>query len=195
MAALTDALGVMDVMGFFTVVFPFILVFAILYGILSRLELFGEKSSTINAIISLAVAIFFVSITQAVKFLNTLIPLFTAVLIVMTLVLMIFLFIGVKPEAITGAMKTPAGYLIMLAVVMIIIFYAMSSIDPNSYYNTHPEDIPEGVEIPGLNAPGTAEDYARIEFMRTLYSPTMLGLIVLVIVFAGATYLITREPA
>lgn len=192
MASLVDAFGVMDTLGFFTVVFPFLLVMTIVYGILSKIKPFGE-SPTVNIVIAVITGIIFTSLTSAVKFLNTLLPLFTGALIVIMLLLMVFLFIGIKPESIAGAIKTPAGYTIIIGVIIIFIFISLSAVDPYAYYYSHPEDIPEGTVIPGLNAPGTPEDLARQDMMRTLFSPAILGLIVLMLVFAGASYLITRE--
>lgn len=164
----------------------------IVYGILSKLKPFGESQS-VNIVIAVIIGIVFTSVTAAVNFLNALLPLFTGALIVIMLILMIFLFIGVKPEAIAGAIKTPAGYTIIIGVILIFIFMSLAAVDPYAYYYSHPEDIPEGTIVPGLNAPGTADDLARQDMMRTLFSPAILGVMVLLLVFAGASYLITRD--
>jgi len=195
MASLVDALNILEVFGVFRVILPLILIFAIVYGLLSNLKLFGDKSKTVNAIIALVAALLFVSVAQAVQFLNTLLPMVTAMLVIMMLIMMVALFVGYKPESIQAALKHPAGYLIIISIIIIFVFYAFGTLDPNAYYTSHPDEIPEGVEIPGVNVPGTAEDLARMDFMRTMFSPVMVGLIVLILVFAGATYMITREPA
>lgn len=46
-----EALGVFDFM------LPFLLIFALIFGILSKLKLFGDKSKQINAVIALSVAL------------------------------------------------------------------------------------------------------------------------------------------
>ncbi|MFH1787220.1 MAG: hypothetical protein ABH811_00285 [archaeon] len=46
-----------DSLGVFTYLLPFLLIFALVFGILSKLNLFGDNSKKINAIVALAVGL------------------------------------------------------------------------------------------------------------------------------------------
>lgn len=58
---LEQLLTAADGTGIYTVVLPFLLVFAVSYGLLSKLSLFGDKSRQVNAVIGTAVALYAVS--------------------------------------------------------------------------------------------------------------------------------------
>lgn len=52
----TDILSRWDMMGIFSYVLPFLLIFAVIYGILSKSNIFGDNKG-VNAIIALAVGL------------------------------------------------------------------------------------------------------------------------------------------
>ena len=58
MATLLDAVHVLQVWGFYTVVLPFFLVTAIIYGVLAKFKPFGERQG-VNIIISIVVGLIF----------------------------------------------------------------------------------------------------------------------------------------
>jgi hypothetical protein len=59
-----DFLGNLAQLGFFDIILPWTLFFAIVYGLLSPLKLFGDKSDKINMIIAIAIAFFGVNYTS-----------------------------------------------------------------------------------------------------------------------------------
>jgi len=61
MASFTDLLGIAKNIGFFEFYLPFVLTFAVFYGILQKIDIF--KSRNINLIISLALAFFVIGYT------------------------------------------------------------------------------------------------------------------------------------
>lgn len=59
MATIASVLDQLAQVGFFRIVLPFLFTFAVVYGVVSRIELFGEESNEqVSAIIGLAAAFF-----------------------------------------------------------------------------------------------------------------------------------------
>lgn len=63
MVSISDFVSIANNMGFFQFYLPFILTFAVFYGILEKIKIFGDKSRNINLIISLALAFYVISFT------------------------------------------------------------------------------------------------------------------------------------
>jgi len=95
---LTHAVDLLVEFGFFQVVLPLILVFALFFGILEKTKIFGEDKTNINAVISFVAAFFVVTSTEVIEAINTLIPQASLLLVVALLVLMLFAFFGVNPQ-------------------------------------------------------------------------------------------------
>lgn len=58
-----DLLGNLANLGFFDLILPWTLFFAIIYGLLGKVNLFGDKSEKINLVIAVAMAFFGVNYT------------------------------------------------------------------------------------------------------------------------------------
>lgn len=95
--------GVVEFMrrlGFYDVVLPFLLVFALLYAILDKTKVLGEEAPgepkrSLNAVIAFAVAVFVVGTTKVVAVISQAIANFVIVIIVVAFFLItISLFIG-----------------------------------------------------------------------------------------------------
>ncbi len=60
---LTTVVGQLNQVGFYSFALPFLLVFALVYGLLGKAKLFGDDSKKINSIIALCIAFFVVNYT------------------------------------------------------------------------------------------------------------------------------------
>lgn len=69
-----QALNALKAIGAFRVIFPFILIFSIIFGILERTDIFGEEAADINALVSFSIAILFVGAGNAVGTLTQFVP-------------------------------------------------------------------------------------------------------------------------
>ncbi len=193
MATLLDAVHVLQVWGFYTVILPFFLVAAIVYGMLAKFKPFGERRE-INIIIAIVIGLIFISFTKAVTFLYNLIPMLTALFVVLLLIIMVFMFIGVPAESIGQAMKSPAGYGVLIVMVVLFVFMAISAAFPETYYITHPEAIPNATAL-GVPAPGESPSYdVFVATTKLIYNPVIVSLIIMMIIFAVAAYYITYTP-
>ncbi|MBW3011153.1 hypothetical protein KY326_02970 [Candidatus Woesearchaeota archaeon] len=95
--------GVVEFMrrlGFYDVILPFLLVFALLYAILDKTKVLGEESPgepkrSLNAIVAFAIAVLVVGATKVVSIINQAIANFVIVIVVVAFFLItISLFVG-----------------------------------------------------------------------------------------------------
>jgi len=106
------------------VILPFLLVFVLVFAILDRIKILGEDKRQINALVSLAIALIFVTFTKAVNIVNNLIP-FLAVLAVIILVFLVlwgFIATGKEGLVVNKGIKIAGGIIIFITLVIAIIF-------------------------------------------------------------------------
>ncbi len=89
---LTEVLNKMNEMGIFSYAFPFVIVFAIIFGLLQKIKIFGEPTEAkgVNAIIAVGIGALSLLYDQVPTFFATIFPKFGIGLAVF-LVLVIFL--------------------------------------------------------------------------------------------------------
>ncbi len=191
MASLLSGVELMQDMGFYSVVFPFILIVAIVYGLLSYLKPFGENIA-VNMIISAMFGLLFISARSAVRFVSMLIPYIMVVFIVITMLLVIFRFLGADDELIGGALRHTAGWgaVVGVLIVGIFIFISMSfpALSPSNQGTTS-----SGGTATTTNALGETVPVTQDILRNTIFHPTIVGIIVMVLVFGAATYVITSR--
>ena len=95
---LENAVVLLQDFGFFTVILPFVLLYALVFGLLQKVELFGndDSSKTVNQIISLAIGAFFITSTDAVNYIAGVIPQAGFLLVVVLLIMMVLGLLGLK---------------------------------------------------------------------------------------------------
>ena len=107
--------------GGFSVILPFLLVFAVTFAVLQKIGLFGSsdsdaKGKKINAVVSLIMAAFLVSQTELVRILQEFLPRVSMIVVVL---LMLLLVVGIFTKSSTW--NTPAlGIGVVIALVAIV---------------------------------------------------------------------------
>lgn len=104
------------------IIFPFALVFVLVFAILDKSKLLGEGKRQINAIVSLVIALIFVSFSRAVGIVVGLMP-FLAVMLVIILVfyLMIgFVFNNEKAFTPNRGIKIAGGIIVFVALLIAV---------------------------------------------------------------------------
>lgn len=122
-APLDNVLTLLTQFGFFRVVLPFLLIFALVYAILMKTGILGTPDKSwvkgTSAVISMAVAFFVISSTPVVSLLMTLVPQASFILVIALFLLMIVTF--VLPENyLTG--KIDRKWFIPIVIILIIVF-------------------------------------------------------------------------
>lgn len=188
MATFLGAVEILSSLGFYTYIFPFILIFAITYGILSGVKPFGEDYR-INLIVAMVTGFLFLSFSHAVDFMNMFVPFFMIFLIILLFILMAFRFSGASEGSIMNALKHPAGYGILIGVFILIFATTMIYTQPQLLEFVTPinesELSPEGFAL-------TPEAHMK-QTVQTFINPTMLGIIVMLVIFAATVYMVTYK--
>jgi len=129
-----NAVELLHSFGFFSVLLPFLLVFAVVYGVLIKTKLFGEKevASNVNAIIALATSFFVVASTDIVNSMLEIIPQAMFLLIAVMLLMMVYGLLGTDQtlfgeKKIFGEWGSKFAAFVVLIVFLLIIDSGSSS--------------------------------------------------------------------
>ena len=196
---LNSGIDVMRDLGFFDVVFPFILFFAGTFGVLSTVKILGDNK-TINLFIALSISLTLVSFTPVISLVRQLLVLSTVFFSVVIFIVLIFSFLGLKKEDIADAAKQSESYTAIFVVMTILLIVAIVSAVPTF------QDSSEGTGVE-LNTDSQfsgkfVEGQSLSEFsptsdpisrgVSTIFDPSILSVIVLLLIFTGAALLIGR---
>ena len=69
-----SAIEILQSMGFFSIVLPFLLIYSIVYGILVRTKIFGEGAANVNAMVAFVLALLFVAAANVVDVMEAFVP-------------------------------------------------------------------------------------------------------------------------
>lgn len=198
------------VIGYFGVIFAFLLVFVILYGLLSWTKPFGEGKQGIYAIIAAAFAILSIINKAALFLISFMTPWFFIVIFFGFFIIFVLMMFGLKTEQLTAG-ASPYFRIWPIVIGLIILFFGLGgafgqdllsagSGDNNGDNNggTSIED-PAGQGSVPTNTGATGEpegtgtgDYES-NVLNTLVNPSVLGMILLLFIGAFAAFFLTKE--
>ena len=185
MANLIDAVNITQNLGFYATVFPFLLIFAVTYGLLSKFKPFGE-SKGVNVVISMVMAFIFISFTKASLLLQNLMPFISTFLLILFFLILIFMFLGVKESAIAEFVQQPEGFWAVIGVVLLSFIIAIAVVFPEFQYASSPELAP-------ANYTQTAQEKSLAQNIAIILHPTILGMLIFFFILAIGAYVIVRE--
>jgi len=192
MASLIDAVGLLKGLGFYETVFPLLLIAAIVYGLLSKFKIFGDKQ-IVNVLVATISGLIFISFAKASAFLQFAMPMITIFLIFWLFLQLVFLFIGVKEDTIAKALtKETSGYLIPIFIVVIIVILSIQQVFPEFSYAAAPELAPVNATA-AAGTPAAAQQFAFQQAIGVIFHPTIVALSILFLILAIGVYFITRE--
>ena len=122
-----DALNTLAAAGFFTYALPFLLIFALVFGILTRMGLFKE-SKAVTAIIALAVGLMALSVPTVPQFSSQIFP---SMGIGLTILLVILIIIGLFSDP-TKSWITISLF-VVAAIVALVVVVQSSGIDVGAW--------------------------------------------------------------
>ncbi len=178
-------LGLLNVIDF---VFPFILVWAIVFALLQKTKIIGE-SVGINAVIAAAVGFTVLLSRTIIDIINFMIPWFAIAIIFFILMLLIFMIFGAKDKDIFSALeKNKVVTWLLIGVSVIIFFAAISNVMGQSLLEQS-----AGGESAGVVAGdgGVASGNFQQNILATLFHPKVLGVIMLFVIAIFAVALLT----
>ncbi len=102
-------------------VYPFLLIFFIVFAILEKSKMFGEDKKQINAFIAFVIGLIFVGAVAPKLIVNNLVLFLSVAIVIVFVILLIWAFItGGDAKFENKAIKIIAGILIIIAVVIMI---------------------------------------------------------------------------
>jgi hypothetical protein len=130
--AIGDLLARWEQAGVFSYVLPFLLIFALVFGILSKMNIFGDKSKGINAIIALAVGLMALQFNFVGNFFSEIFPrLGMGLSIVLAIIILVGLF---APLEDSEGKPTIASMVLLVISILIAIFIVFQSYDAFGWY-------------------------------------------------------------
>ncbi len=137
---LPDFLAQLEGMGLYEYILPFLLVFAITFAILEKVQIFGTDKKNINAVIALILGLLFLRNQYLVFLLQRFLPNVSLAIIVF---LMLFLLVGIFTSRVhTGWKDTMLGIAFVGAIIVVLVSLSYDFIGPgyNSGYGEGPFD-------------------------------------------------------
>ncbi len=105
-------------------IYPFLLVFFIVFAVLERTKILGEEKKQLNALVSFVVSLIFVSALSPKLIISNLITFLSIGLVIVFVILLLggFVYSGKEGLELTSAMKTGLGIVITIALIFGILW-------------------------------------------------------------------------
>lgn len=174
MASVLDV-GILD---YFSPVWIFLLVAAVMFGVLEVTNLFG-KNRGLNGLVAFLMGLLFILTDPLRQFLNILTPWFVVLIVFTMCIVLIFLFLGVKPGVIATAAQEP-GVVWFVIILIVILFIAVLTY----VFGPQMQAITQGSEG---GPEGLTKDIGLI-----LFNPKVIGASILLLIAAQAVRLIAK---
>lgn len=99
-----DVIQVMENMGVYDVIFPYLIVFTIFFGILQKVQLFGKSENVrnINVVVAFVTAFFVLRVPWIIETIKQFLPRVSLLVIVLLMILLILGIFGTSAEGWTG---------------------------------------------------------------------------------------------
>lgn len=171
---------------YFSGIFPMILVWALIYGLLSYVKPFG-KNNAVYAIIGFVAGILVMFSQNAIDVINHMVPWFILFFILIMFLLMAYMFLGAKESDILTVLKGNQAIVYWLIIIFVVIFVASLG----KVFFTG--DSAVSIETGEVNVTGEVGEQGSGAFWATLFHPKVLGMIFVLLIAVFTIVLITAE--
>lgn len=102
-------------------VYPFLLIFFIIFAVLEKTKIFGEDKKQLNALISFVIGLIFVAAVSPKLIVGNLVLFLAVAIVIVFVVLLIWGFItGEEAKFSSGPLKIIAGFVVVIGVIIAI---------------------------------------------------------------------------
>ncbi|HIH31929.1 TPA: hypothetical protein HA235_04430 [Candidatus Woesearchaeota archaeon] len=184
-----------SILGHFTSVFTFLLVFVIIYGMLEVFNVFGEGRRGLHAIIALAMGFIVIFTKSIVTVIQTFTPWFTVLILLIFFILFAVRMFGAGSGDIKAEiMKDGVIVTWIIVFTVIILLFSLGS----GFGQKSLEEGASTTPSTSVNATAPAGSTATGSFNQnlynTLYHPKVLGLVlIMLIAIIAMLFLTARE--
>ena len=177
-------------LNYFSIIFPALLVFVIVFAVFEKFKLIGE-SKTVHAIVAIALAFIVMLSQNIISIINFISPWFVLVFIFVILLLMVYKIMGATDEALTDFIQTDAAVKwFLFAIGMIIIIAGIAHVYGERL-------LPVTAEGEVTDVTGAEITTERGEFKENVaaifFHPKVIGLLFIMLVAVFSISLLTRE--
>ena len=170
----------------FDVIFPVLLVFALVFAVLQKTKIIGE-SLGINSIIAVAAAFMILLSDTIVQIINFMVPWFVVAIIFFILMLLIFQIFGAGEADLASAVKDKSVYWAIIGVSIVILLAAFGHVLGQSFTELAFE---EGQNVTAGEGSVASSDFEG-SVTATLFHPKVLGLVIIFIIAVFAVALLS----
>lgn len=185
----------------FSEVFVFLLIFSLVYGVLSKVNFFklGDKGKGLNAILAIAIALLTLVSTSIRAVIGTMVPWFFVLFLFFFLMLISTMIFGTKGETLEELVKQPKVHTWIIIFGVIILLFSLGA----GFGETLENEASNGRVDASIDSDSTSTgiddelstDTGNYEsnLVRTLFHPKVLGLMLIGLIGLMASIFLTRE--
>ena len=176
----------------FAVIFIVIFLFAILFGLLEVVHLFGENKKNLHAAIAAMIAILAILSSDLIFMIKTMLPWISLMIVFFFFMHAIPMFMGLKQsEIITfmGGQKRIATVGWVFGAMLFIILYALGTMYGNPLLN---EDV-DGAGNSSVNATASGDNAFFGNAFSIIFNAKVIGLFVFMLIATLAIQFLTRD--
>jgi len=179
-------------LNYFSIVFPALLVFVLIFALLQKIKILGESKS-INALVAIALGFIVLLSENILSLINFAAPWFVIFFIFMVLLLVVFKLMGASDENIASVIRNDKiVQWAIIAISLIIVASALGNVYGQKLLPlTAEENVTEAVEDGEITSVATTS--YRTNVAAVFFHPKMLGLVFLLLVAVFTIALITKE--
>jgi len=179
-------------LNYFSIIFPALLVFVLVFALLQKIKILGENKS-INALVAVALGFIVLLSKNILAVINFAAPWFVIFFIFMVLLLVIFKLMGASDESISWVVRhDKVVQWSILAICLIIAASALANVYGQRLLPyTAEENVTEAVEEGEITTTATTSFSTNVA--AVFFHPKVLGLIFLLLVAVFTIALITKE--
>ena len=163
-------------LSYFLAIFGFLLVFVVVYAILTKTKILGENAF-VNSITAFILAIIFITFSPGVQYIGAITPWF-AILVVSLFFFLII--VGFSQKEIDKFMKPGITWVFIVILLIIFLISAIKVFNPVL-----------GPYLPG--ASGDGADPILLKVAKFAYSDRFLGGVLLLIIALIVSWIITKK--
>ncbi|MBI2666801.1 hypothetical protein HYX13_04270 [Candidatus Woesearchaeota archaeon] len=187
MATLLD----IGLVQYFSVVFPFLFIVAVVYALLHKTKVVGD-SVTFNAVISVVTAFAVVLSDSAVKLINFIIPWFAVVVVFLVLLLLVFQTMGLKEDQLPNVVKDKTVYWTLIGIAFVIIIAGFANVFGQSALEAQ-QSVGE-TTVTTTDGVTTTTPAFEQNIYAILFHPKILGMMILFTIAIFAVALLSAGP-
>lgn len=184
-----------SILGHFTSVFTFLLVFVILFGMLEVFKLFGDGHRGLHAMIALAIGFIVIFSSGVVTVIQTFTPWFVIVILLIFFILFAVRMFGVSAAEVTQGFHNNSVILtfILIFAAIIILFSLGAGFGQNSLDQGAQPGTAVNTTNVTVNPGSTSTNNFSQNLYNTIYNPKVLGLILIMLIAVIAMLFLTSR--